>query len=453
MNRRYLTISLGLLLVGFAMALAGCGGSGASGQTGATVAGGAAGGTSTTLSAKANPIKIVFNGEISGPLVYDTALVMKGIRTALQTLSYRLADWLIEYKEVDNKSDPLLAVEQIRQLAEMDTNNDNKDERKPADLADFICGPLSSSDAAGVAYFLSQRTEQREKIPQCSVTGMPSENITTSGGLGFIPNGIYSSHGYYLGKFAAEIMRYKTANCIHYADRVAEELQAGFERGFIAGGGTISSVTYVSPSTVEFAKYFSTMKAADCTMFWVRGAGAIPFVQQYAASGLKGALLVPQSSNYTESQLKYLESLGVGLEMTACDVYTSMLGNAQNQQFIAAFQDLYPGEYPTPEAFGGWQAIMLYAEAVKAVKAQRILEDQENKLDKSERVDPRNPGDIVSAMATLTINTPAGSITMAKYTKTYIAIRDFYILRSKDVGAGRIAWAPLYTYSQVRMGQ
>jgi ABC-type branched-subunit amino acid transport system substrate-binding protein len=449
MNRRYLNISIGLLLVGLAMAMAGCGGSGASGQTGVTVAGGAAGGTSTTLPPSAKPIKIVFNGEISGPLVYDAVLVRKGIRTALQTLGYRLADWSIEYQEVDNKSDPLLAVEQTRQLVLTDTNGDKKKDRE---AVDFICGPLSSSDAAGVAYFLSQRTTKIEKVPQCSVTGMPSENITTSGGLGFIPNGIYSSHGYYLGKFASEIMRYKTANCIHYADRVAEELQAGFERGFIAGGGTISSVTYVPPDTVEFAKYFGAMSPADCTMFWVRGSGAIPFVRQYVASGLRGALLVPQSSNYTESQLKYLDSLGVGLEMTACDVYAPMLGNAQNQQFIAAYQGLYPGEYPTPEAFGGWQAIMLYAEAVKVVAELRDAKVLRAGSEK-DIVDPRNPADVVSAMASLTINTPAGSITMAKYTKTYIAIRDFYILRSKDVGAGRIAWAPLYTYSQVRMGQ
>jgi ABC-type branched-subunit amino acid transport system substrate-binding protein len=453
MHRRYLTIALGLLFVGLVLALTACGGSGGGGQTGTTLAGGGGSGvTSTTLPPSANPIKIVFNGEISGSLVYEAALVKKGIRTALQMLGNRLAAWSIEYKEVDNKSDPLLAVQLTRGLVEMDTNDDNKNERKPEELVDFICGPLSSSDAAGVSYFLSQRAEKRERVPQCSVTAQPGENATTAGGVGFIPNGIYSSHGYYLGKFAAETLHFKTANCIHYADRIAEEIQSGFERGFIVGGGTITSVTYLPSNTVEFGGTFAAMQPADCTMFWVRGSGAIPFVRQYAASGLTGTLLVPQSSNYSESQLEYLDALGVTLDMIACDVYTPLLSNAKNREFIAAFQGLYPGEYPTPEAFGGWQAIMLYAEAVKVVAQQqkdRVLRVGSDK----DIVDPRNPADVIAMMATLSIDTPAGSISMSKYSKTYVATRDFYILRSRDVGGGRVGWAPLYTYSQVRLGQ
>ena len=181
--------------------------------------------------------RIVFNGEITGSLVYDTALVKKGIRTALKMLGDRIADWSIDVQEIDNKSDPLLAVEQSpRAGGDGVTNGDTK--RKVRDPVDFICGPLSSSNAAAVSYFLSQRVEERERVPQCSVTAQPKENITTSGGVGFIPNGIYSSHGYYLGKFAAETLHFQTANCIHYADRIAEEIQSGFERGFTAGGGT-----------------------------------------------------------------------------------------------------------------------------------------------------------------------------------------------------------------------
>jgi ABC-type branched-subunit amino acid transport system substrate-binding protein len=140
------------------------------------------------------------------------------------------------------------------------------------------------------------------------------------------------------------------------------------------------------------------------------------------------------------------------LDMVACDVYTPLLDNTQNREFIAAFQGLYPGEYPTPEAFGGWQAVMLYAEAVKTLAEQRDAKVLRVGSDK-DIVDPRTPADVIAVMAKLSINTPAGSITMSKYNKTYVATRDFYILRSRDVGGGRIAWAPLYTYAQVRMGQ
>jgi ABC-type branched-subunit amino acid transport system substrate-binding protein len=445
------------LLVGAAMATGACGGSG-SGQT-ATSGDGA---TTTTLAASKDPIKIVFDGELTGPLVYDAALVKKGIRTALQMLDYRLAEWSIEYSEFDNKADPLLAVEQTRSLVQIDVNEDGKvdgaeEARAATEVIDFMCGPLSSSVTAGVTYFLSQRTDKRERIPQCSVTAQPKENIITSGDIGFIPNGVYSSHGYYLGRYAAETMQYKTANCIHYASRIAEEIQSGFETGFIAAGGTITSLTYVPSDTVDFASYFAAMQPADCTLFWVRGEGAIDFVRQYVASGLTGALLVPQSSNYSDSQLAYLDGLGMGRDLLACDIYTSELETTKNHEFIAAYQALYPGEYPTPEAFGGWQAVMLFAEAVRTLSAQRqagVTEHGAGLSATSEAlVDPRNPADVIGTMAKLTIETPAGSITMSDYGKTYVATRDFYILRSRDVGAGRMAWAPIYTYSQVRLGQ
>lgn len=400
--------------------------------------------TPATVDETAQPYRIVFNGEISGDLVYDCALVRKGVRTALATIGNQVAGRLIEYTEVDNTSDPLTAVEATRKLVETDLDGDEE-----SDPVDFICGPLSSSAVAGVTFFLAQREEERERIPQCAVTALPSDNITTSGRLGFTPVGIYGSYGYYLGKFTGEVLNYKTANCIHYEGPEAEELQSGFAAGFAEGGGTVASLTYVPADTTEFSTYFAQMQPADCTMFWVRGKGAIPFVRQYATSGHTGALLVPMSSNYSEAQLAYLAALGLGLGIIACDCYTPMLDNAMNSLFIAQYQELYPGEYPTPEAFGGWQAIMLYVEGVRKVAEARAagVTDEKGKL-----VDPSDPAAVIAAMSSLTMDTPAGFVTMSGYSKGYVPTRDFYILTSKDVGGGRIAWAPIKTYAQVDLG-
>ena len=241
-----------------------------------------------------------------------------------------------------------------------------------------------------------------------------------------------------MGKYAAEVLKYKTANCINYEDRIAEELQAGFEAGFGEGGGKITSVTYVPADNNDFAASFAALQPSDCTMFWVRGKGAIPFVQQYAGAGLTAPLLVPMANNYSETQLQYLDALGLGLGIVACAVYTPMLDNPVNDEFIAAYRRLYPGEYPTPEAFGGWQAIMLYAEGVKTLDG-----------------DTSDPAKVIKAMSTLSMNTPAGTITMTPYAseRTYVAIRDLYIVRSQSVGGGRVAWAPIETYPQVLLGE
>ncbi len=437
-----------LLLGVSAWGVSGCGGSAdvtTSGEgtisTESTEGEAGAGAPQVTVDEAAEPFRIVFNGEISGELVYDCALVRKGVRTALATLGNQLIGRPIEYTEIDNTSDPLMAVEATRKLVETDTNGDEE-----SDPVDFICGPLSSSAVAGVTFFLAHRGEERERIPQCAVTALPSDNITTSGDLGFLPSGVYGAYGYYLGKFAGDILKYKTANCIHHSGPAAEELQLGFARGFSESGGTVSSLTYVPADTTEFSAFFAQMQPADCTMFWVRGEGAIPFVRQYGVSGLTGALLVPVSSNYSEAQLKYLGALGLGLGITSCDCYAPTLSNALNTQFIAQYQRLYPGEYPTPEAFGGWQAIMLYAEGVKLVADARAAGVKD---DNDELVDPSDPAAVIAAMSTLTMDTPSGLMTMSDYGKGYLPTRDFYILRSKDVGGGRIAWTPIKTYAQV----
>ena len=440
MRIRHRSVLIALLVAVVLWAPVACGGSGGEGDA---VGEEAENDTPTTLRSE-EPIQIVFNAELSGSLVYDTALVKKGVRTALQMLGNQVAGWPIEYREVDNGSDPLTAIEETRALVEMDSNGDGKVDDLDREPVDFICGPLSSDSVAGVTFFLAQNDRERERIPQCSVTGQPRENIVTAAGLGFIPNGIFSSHGYYLGKFAVEELGYKTVNCVHYADRIAEDLQSGFEQGFALGEDTnIQSVTYVPAGTADFASVLATLEPADCTLFWIRGAGAIQFVRQHAASGLGGGLLVPMASNYSESQLEYLNALGIGTGIVACDVYTPLLENPMNTEFIEAFQGLYPGERPSPEAFGGWQAVMLYAKGVEEVA--RLADDGED-------VDPRDPADVIEAMSELTMDTPAGPITMGQRSKTYVATRNFYIMRSRDVGGGRIAWAPLYTYTQVRLG-
>jgi branched-chain amino acid transport system substrate-binding protein len=431
--RGRLVLAMAALMLGACIwVVVACGGSGGSETTGeGTGATDAA--TSTTVAATGEPVRIVFNREYSSPLVYDCALVEKGILTALATLGYQVAGRPIEYATVDNAGDPVLAVEQTRELVEIDRDGDEQSEP-----VDYMCGPLSSEAVAGVTFFLSHRAAKRERIPQCSVTGQPRGNIPTSGKVGFIPNGVYSSYGYYLGRYAAESLRYRTVNCIHYADQTASDMQAGFERGFTEWGGTITSVTYVQPDTTDFSTYFAALQPADCTMFWVRGKGALPFVRQYAESGLTGRLLVPQASNYTESQLLYLADLGLGVDMIACDIYTPMLDNPANEQFMAAYRQLYPGEYPTAEVYGGWQAIMLYANA---------LETLEGNTSDTEAV--------IDAMAHLTMDTPAGPITMRPYgfAKSYVPTRNFFIVRSRDVGGGRIAWVPVMTYPQVLLAE
>ena len=84
-------------------------------------------------------------------------------------------------------------------------------------------------------------------------------------------------------------------------------------------------------------------------LVWIFGNGAVPFIKQYNDYGLKAALVVPMANNFSREQLAELGDLGLG--MVACDFYADTLDNPANAEFVAAYQKLYPGEYPMPQGF------------------------------------------------------------------------------------------------------
>ena len=415
-----------VLLVGvFALILSGCGTeettttSAAVDTTATTEAStsSTAGGTETTAGeATGEPVKMGFDEGFTGFMAYDVALCEKGILTALSMVDNQVVGRPIEYIKADNGSDPVVAVDKARQLVESDKIN-------------VLLGPIFSPAVQAVTDYLGKSSG----IPQISILGQPRDNLATANKLAFMPMGLAGGQGYYFGKYCAEQLGYKTVNAIHYEDTQSHQLQEGFEKGFTEGGGTITSLNFVPIDTVDFSSYLTTLKPADATLFWIFGNGAVPFVKQYNDYGLTMPLLVPMANNFSDEQLAELGEMGVG--MVACDIYAYKVDYPMNQEFIAAFQKLYPDENPTPQAFGGWQAVMMAVEAIKLTNGDLT------------------PAKLIEAMSTMTLETPGGSMTMQPYKDGFVATRDFFILETKDVGEGKITWVPLYTYKQVFLGE
>ena len=420
-----------VLLCVFALALsvlaAGCGEQAATETTAGpgTTAGGtsstaastgtSAGATETTAAAGGEPIKMAFDEGFTGFMAFDASLCEKGILTGIDMLGKQIAGRPVEYLKADNGSDPVVAVDKARQLVESEKIN-------------YMIGPLFSPATQAVTGYLATSGG----IPQCSLMGQPKDNLATGNKLAFIPAGLYGSWGYYFGKYVAEELGYKTANCINYEDTAAYDLQAGFERGFAEGGGKVLSVNYVPMDTVDFSAYLSALKPADCTYFWIIGNGAVPFVKQCYDYGLTAPLVVPMANNFVEEQLVELGEAGLGI--VGCDIYTPVLDNALNDEFTAAYQKLYPNELPTTQGYTGWLAVMLYNEALKRTGGDTT------------------PAKVIEAMSTISIDTPAGKVTMSPYKDVYIGTRDFLMVETQKVGEG-ISWVPVHTYEQVLMGE
>ena len=193
----------------------------------------------------------------------------------------------------------------------------------------------------------------------------------------------------------------------------------------------VLSENYIPLDVVDFSSYLSAMKPADVTVDWIFGNGAVPFVKQFHDYGLKGALAVPMSNNYSDAQLAELGDISLG--MIACDYYAWTIDNKMNKEFIEAYGKLYNGEKPTPQGYGAWQGVMLYLEGLKATGGD---------------TDPKK---VIPAMSKLTMDSPAGKFTIVPFKNAFIAKRDFFILEVQKVD-GVLTWAPVKTYNQVLLG-
>ena len=372
-------------------------------------------GTSPQASATGEPLVIGADLGFTGFMAMDAEMTNKGIETAISMLNGQWEGRPIVYEKADNASDPVQAVDKARQLVE-------------SKGIQFMAGPVFSPSAAAVTDYLAKAGG----IPQCSIIGQPSDNLKTANGLAFFPNGLYGSQGYYFGKYCAEELGYKTAVSLNLEDTAARQLQAGFNKGFGEGGGKVLETKYMPIDTIDFSSYLTTLPKADCTYFWVFGNGAAPFVKQYKDYGLTAPLVTPMAGNFNEQQLADLGQYG--LDMVGCDFYTQLLDNPLNAEFKAAYNKMWGGENPTTNAFGAWQAVHLFLEGVTANGGST------------------EPASLIKAMSTLTLDTPAGSVTMQPYKEGYIPTRNWYILKTQDVD-GQPRWTPLYTYEQVTLGE
>ena len=407
MGKRLLLLML-VMALGICLFAVACGGEEGTGTTTT------AGGTVTTAAPAGDPITFGFDEGFTGFMAYDCELADKGIKTAVAMLGNQYDGRPVEYVAEDNGSDPVVAVDKARKLVE-------------SDGIDCMIGPIFSPSAKSVADYLGKSTG----IPQISIVGQPTENLETANGLAFIHTGFFDSHGYYFGKYLAEL-GYKTANVINYDDTPAYALTAGFKKAFVdEGGGTVLSENYIPLDVVDFSAYLTTMAPADVTVNWIFGNGAVPFVQQYNDYGLEAVLAVPMSNNFSDAQLAELGDIGLG--MLACDYYAYTIDNAPNKEFIAAYQKLYPGEYPTPQGYGAWQGVMMYIEALKATGGDTT------------------PAKTIEAMSNMSLDTPAGKMTIVPYENAFIAKRDFFMLEVQEV-KGVLTWVPVKIYDQVLLG-
>ena len=122
------------------------------------------------------------------------------------------------------------------------------------------------------------------------------------------------------------------------------------------------------PSQLDFSAELSKAKAAnpDAIFVFYPGKAGVQFLQQYAQAGLKGKIPLYTAFTIDELSLPLQKDLAVGVP--GAQEWVNDLPNAANKKFVADFEKKYPGKKPSFYGAQAYDAAMLIASAVSAVK-------------------------------------------------------------------------------------
>ena len=316
--------------------------------------------------------------------------ITNGFKLAIEENGGKLGGREIEYFTVDDESDPAKAPDNANKLIKRDQ-------------VDVLVGTVHS----GVALAMSKVARDNNTLLVIPNAG--ADEIT---GPLCAPNVFRTSFsnsqpGIAMGKVMAE-QKKKTAVTLTWKYAAGEDSVGGFKEAFEAGGGKVVKQLYLPFPQVEFQSYLTEIAALkpDVVYVFFAGGGAVKFVKDYAAAGLKNTIQLVGPGFLTDGTLEAQGDSAQGLLTTLH--YGDGLDNPKNKAFRAAYEKAFKGE-PDVYAMQGYDTAQLLAAGFKAVNG-----------DTSKRAE------LIKAMEAAKIDSPRGSLS---FTKSHAPIQDIYLRR------------------------
>ncbi len=199
---------------------------------------------------------------------------------------------------------------------------------------------------------------------------------------------------------------HKKAVWITWKYSAGDEAFQGFRDGFLKAGGSIVKEIAVPFPNVEFQAHLTEIAALnpDAVACFFAGGGAVKFLKDYAAAGLKGKIPLYGSGFLTEGVLEAAGSAADGVVTTMH--YADGLDNPRNKAFRLAYAKTYKLQ-PDVYAVQGYDAGQLLVLGANAVKG-----------------DLSNKKALYAAMGGATIDSPRGKWKMSP---SHNPIQDIYL--------------------------
>ena len=336
-------------------------------------------------------LKVGFMLPYTGTFASLGTAIENGFRQHVTELGGKIAGREVEYFKVDDESEPSKATDNVNKLIKRDQ-------------VDVLIGTVHS----GVAMAMAKAAKESGTlliVPNAgadAVTGaMCASNIFRSSFSNWQP-------GYAMGEVMAK-KGIKKVVTITWKYAAGDESVKGFKESFEKGGGTVVKELSLPFPNVEFQGLLTEIAATkpDAVFTFCAGGGAVKFVKDYAAAGLKGTIPLYGSGFLTDGNLDAEGAAADGL-FTALH-YADSLNTKRDNAFRLNYAKTFRMQ-PDVYAVQGYDAAQMLAIGLNATKG-----------------DATKSADISAALRKATIDSPRGPFTISA---AHNPVQDFYLRQS-----------------------
>jgi branched-chain amino acid transport system substrate-binding protein len=345
--------------------------------------------------AQGAPLKVGFMLPYTGTYAKLGSFIDSGFRLYAGQKGGKLGGREIVYVQVDDESKP-------------ETGTDNMNRLVGRDKVDVVVGTVHSGVAMAMVK-VARDTNTLLIIPNAganAATGpLCAPNIFRTSFSNWQPN-------YPMGQVMYDAGHRNVATITWRYTAGAEQMGA-FKEGFTKAGGKVVDELTVPFPEVEFQALITQLATLkpDAVHAFFAGGGAVKFVQDYAAAGLKKTIPLYGSGFLTDGTLQAQGVAANGIKTTLH--YADNLDNPANKAFLAAFKQK-TGQDGDIYAVQGYDAAALLDIGLSAVKGDTAARDN-----------------MVAAMGAAKIDSPRGPL---RFNKAHNPIQNVYL---REVRNGR----------------
>ena len=333
-------------------------------------------------------LKVGFMLPATGTFAALGTAIDNGFRLYVAEQGGKIAGREVEYVRVDDESDPAKATDNVNKLIKRDN-------------VDVIIGSVHS----GVAMAMAKAAKESGTlliVPNAgaaAVTGpMCAQNIFRSSFTNWQP-------GYAMGEVAAK-KGHKRMVTITWKYAAGDEAAQGFKEGFEKNGGKVIKELNLPFPNVEFQALLTEIAALkpDAVFTFFAGGGAVKFVKDYAAAGLKKSIPLYGSGFLTDGTLEAQGADADGLLTTLH--YADGMKSKRDADFRLAYAKTYKLQ-PDVYAVQGYDAAQMLAIGLNATKGNA-----------------KDTAAFAEALRKAKIDSPRGAFTLSK---SHNPVQDIYL--------------------------